>query len=41
MYAGVLGTWPVTAEIKEEEEQWREEEWNIEEESLREIWNIQ
>jgi len=23
MLAGVLGTWPVTAEIEEEEEQWK------------------
>jgi len=35
----VLGTWPVIVEIEEEEEQWRGEEWNMEEEVSREILN--
>ena len=35
IHAGVLGTWPITVEIEEEEGQSREEEWNMEEEGLR------
>ena len=39
MHAGVLGTWPVTAGIEKEEEQWREEEWNTGKEGSRTISN--
>jgi len=35
MLVGVLGIWPIIAGIKEEREQWREEEWSIEEEESR------
>ena len=39
MSVEVLGTWPVTIGIEKEEEQWREEEWNMGEEGLRAILN--
>ena len=41
MLVGVLGTWPVIAGIGEEGEQWREEEWSMEEEELRIFRTIQ
>jgi len=35
MLVGVLGTWPIIVEIREERERWREEEWSIKEEESR------
>jgi len=34
-----LGIWPVIAGTREEEEQWKGEEWNMEKEDLRVILN--
>ena len=39
MHVEVLGIWPVIAEIGEEEEQWKGEEWNMEGEDSRTILN--
>jgi len=41
MLVGVLDTWPIIAGIGEEGEQWREEEWSIEEEESRRFRTIQ
>jgi len=40
MPVGDLGIWPIIAEIEEEEEQWREEKWSIEEEESRRFMNF-
>jgi len=39
MLVGVLGTWSIIAETGEEEERWKEKEWNMEREDLRAILN--
>ena len=39
MSVGNLGIWPIIAKTREEEEQWKGEEWNMEEEGLRIISN--
>ena len=42
MLVGALGIWPATVEIGGKEEEWQKgEDWNTEEEELRESTNIQ